>query len=751
MLKRIILGLVLVVVAGFVIWKVHAYRVLHGHAGHEREAGVSQAPAVSDSLVFARQEADAALRPEGADKQILFGDLHVHSTYSTDAFMWALPINHGQGIHPVADACDYARYCSAIDFWAITDHAEAGTPERWQRTKDTIRQCNSKVSDPSRPDLVSLVGFEWTQVGRVPSEHFGHKNVIFKSDQEDKLPARMIAADSVATQVLRRGNLGLPASLAFLDWSKRKNYYDFNRFLKNIRAVPDCDPGVPSSQLPDTCFEMAKYPEDLITRLKDQGLDPLIIPHGSSWGFYTPQGTTWDKQLKARHQPEKFSLIEVYSGHGNSEEYRDYRSIEQMIPDKVAACVPPQEGFTPPCWRAGEIIFERCEAEGHGPSVCQDKAVRAREAAANMGISYHLAVNGETPEDWLLSGQCTDCYAPAFNHRPGTSVQYGLAASNFENITPGQDPRRFYWGFIASSDNHRARAGTGYKEVARRLTTEAAGPISPRLRRLFLRDLGEPNSDINYLTQEELFAQASFQMTELERQSSFWQTGGLAAVHAEGRSREEIFAALERRETYATSGPRMLLWFDYAGAQGETVPMGGRVHTDQAGTFNVRAVGSFKQKPGCPEYAVESLGVERIESLCSSECYHPADERHLIERIEIIRIRPQVNVGEAIGDLIDDPFLVHECSPNSSGCEFSFTDSGFARAGRDSLYYARAIQEPRPTINGTPIKCELDAQGNCIRAEICYGDYRSGESDCLSAQDVRAWSSPIYLNYPNER
>ena len=646
----------------------------------------------------------------------------------------------------MADACDYARYCSAIDFWSITDHAEASTPYRWRETKNAIRQCQAKSASETNPDLVSLIGFEWTQVGPVPEEHFGHKNVIFKGLDDDDVSARPIAAAGVATSALRQTVAGMPAIVALSDYKNRQNYYDLNTFLKNIRDVPECDPDTPSNELPLDCFESAATPGELIARLENQGLDPLVIPHGSSWGFYTPPATTWDKQLNPAHRPEKFPLIEIYSGHGNSEEFRPYQNVIARE-DGSYACAPETDTFKPACVRAGEIIAERCTANGEAPAVCEAKAEEAREAAANMSIAFHLAIQGEEPSDWLEAAQCKDCYLPSFNHRPGTSVQYGLAASNFDDTIDGA-PIRFNWGFIASSDNHRARPGTGYKEVARRTNTEAAGIVDPKYRKIFLPDEKKPSTEVSFWTREELQRIPGFRLAELERQSSFWQTGGLAAVHTDGRSRDEIWDALERRETYATSGPRMLLWFNRTSSEGKDAPMGATVGAANSGTFKVRAVGSFKQKPGCPDFAFDAMGPERIEALCAGECYNPTDERYLIERIEIIRIRPQITPGEPIESLIDDVFLSHTCTPNPDGCEFEFEDPDYAENKRDTLYYARAIQEARPTINGEPIKCERDEEGNCVKASICYGDYRTSlDEECLSPADVRAWSSPIYLSY----
>jgi hypothetical protein len=349
-----------------------------------------------------------------------------------------------------------------------------------------------------------------------------------------------------------------------------------------------------------------------------------------------------------------------------------------------------------------------------------------------MSVAGHLSVPGASPEDWLNAGQCTDCFLPAFNYRPRTSVQAGLATSHF--FADGSQPTRFNWGFIASSDTHRARPGNGYKQVDRRQNTEAFGAVDEGWRNLLFphREPSDETPQPQNLPPDVVAKLPGLQTIETERQAAFLLTGGLAAVHAADRSRSAIWDALQRRETYATSGQRILLWFNAVDATGTKTPMGGRVAATRSPSFEVHAVGAFKQKPGCPAFTRLGLDERRINKICSDECYNPSDDRSVITRIEVVKIRPQTSKGEPLASLIQDPFIVHQCKADPNGCSFTFSDPEFAAGKRDALYYVKAIQEAQATINADPMKCQRDASGKCMKVHLCYGDYRSGASDCTA-------------------
>ncbi len=214
-----------------------------------------------------------------------------------------------------------------------------------------------------------------------------------------------------------------------------------------------------------------------------------------------------------------------------------------------------------------------------------------------------------------------------------------------------------------------------------------------------------------------------------------------------GRDRDSVWSALKRNEVYGTSGERILLWFDLLNAPEGEAPMGSAVTQRLTPRFRVRAAGSFKQLPGCPEHSVKALSPERLDHLCRGECYNPSDERHRITRIEVVRVRPQATAGEPIGQRIEDPWRRFDCPPNADGCTIEFDDPDFTVAGRDASYYVRAIQEPTLAVNAGALRCENDASGNCVKVNPCFGDYRTNyDDDCLSENEERAWSSPIFLN-----
>lgn len=213
------------------------------------------------------------------------------------------------------------------------------------------------------------------------------------------------------------------------------------------------------------------------------------------------------------------------------------------------------------------------------------------------------------------------------------------------------------------------------------------------------------------------------------------------AVHAQGRGRDAIWNAFERREVYGTSGPRILLWFDLLEDDG-THRMGAEVAMRDAPVFRVRAVGSLEQAEGCPDSTIEALGAERTARLCADQCYRPTDLRRQISHIDVVRIRPQTRADEDIAGLIDDPWQRFECPDDASGCVATFVDPDFPALARDTVYYARAFEVPTPAVNGQQPRCSATTDGECTEVELC-----ADTGTCLSEYAHRAWSSPIYVDF----
>ncbi len=658
-----------------------------------------------------RPESGAA--PDGAGTRILFGDLHVHTQYSADARVFGLPVYEGETAHPPADACDFARFCSALDFWSINDHAEQMLPEQWAETRRSIRACNAVAGDAGEPDTVAFLGFEWSQGSPTdPRRHYGHRNVMFRDTDDASTPSRPIAAGTLNPWAWIGGVLSLADRLPVAV------YRDYHRYLYEGLRAPRCPDRVPVRDLPTDCLEVAETPDVLFQKLDDWGLPSLVIPHGLAWGITNPPGATLDHQLGAMHDPARQRLLEVYSGHGNSELWRDVRHFE-VDASGEKRCPEPHAGFTPCCHRAGELVRARCTAPDSEACEAEVEAARNEALGGFSLFDVGASLEGVQLEEWLACGQLDGSFLPAFSYRPQQSAQYALALR-------GRDEQdRFRFGLIGSSDNHRARPGAGYKELGLGAMTDGNRPVPA-------------------WTQDDDGFGAGLvrRMTTPRRVDAFYYTGGLVAVHAAQRERGAIFDALHRREVYGTSGPRIQLWFDALGPDGQRHPMGSELEALGPLRFEVRAAGAHTQKPGCPAAVRERLGAERTTFLCLDECHHPGPERTPIDRLEIVRIHP----GRPLPGAIEDPWRVFPCAADGEGCRVVFEDPD--PLADERLYYVRAIQQPTEAINGDPLLCERDADGRCVSARLCdaRGFDQPVPASCRAPAEERAWSSPIFVS-----
>jgi len=216
--------------------------------------------------------------------------------------------------------------------------------------------------------------------------------------------------------------------------------------------------------------------------------------------------------------------------------------------------------------------------------------------------------------------------------------------------------------------------------------------------------------------------------------------GGLAAVWAEENSRQSLFDAMQRREVFGTSGPRMTVRFfggwEYGDdlceghdlvrtgyAQG--VPMGGRLP----------ARPTALPPSSAPLFAVSALADPGV----------PASPGTPLQRVQIIKGWLDGNatherVFEVAGDPANGATVDTQSTGSAALCSV-WRDPSFDPA-QSAFYYARVVENPT---------CRW-SQRMCIAARVdCSdsGNIADGFEGCCSEAhrptiQERAWTSPIW-------
>ena len=391
----------------------------------------------------------------------------------------------------------------------------------------------------------------------------------------------------------------------------------------------------------------------------------------------------------------------MFSGHGNAEEYRPWRPV-LATPDGEPSCPAASPDYTPPCWRAGEIIRERCLSRGGAGNECATRAVQARRhfVAAPERVN-ELTVLDIAEHEWLDAGQCRDCFLPAWQHLPLGSVQHLLA-------------RGLRFGFVGSSDVAHRAARHGLQGVR----APADGRLPARRRPAPRRRRSPtilPSGALDGARGDRRRARRATTSAALRRTSA---PGGLVAVHAAARSRAAIWEALERREVYATSGPRILLWFELLnGPAGPAADgLGARA---RRGAALPRARGRLgRRAAGLPGAGPRAGSTRRGSPPCAAaSATTRARSAARITRIEVVRIRPQRTPSEPVDDAIEDPWHTFGCRGAPRAAASSSTTRSSSSAARDSGLLRARDRGAEPGGEREAARLHADETGACSQVD----------------------------------
>lgn len=212
-------------------------------------------------------------------------------------------------------------------------------------------------------------------------------------------------------------------------------------------------------------------------------------------------------------------------------------------------------------------------------------------------------------------------------------------------------------------------------------------------------------------------------------------SGGLTGVWADQNTRESIFAAIKRNETFGTSGvrvrPRFFGGYDYAAdlvrqpdwiktAYGGGVPMGGNLPKPPAGKAPTFAVAATKDSEGA--------NLDRIQIIKGW-----VKDGKALDRIYDValsgdrKVDPVTGKAPAVGNTVDIKTATYTNDIGAAELSAVWTDPDFDPT-QPAFYYVRVLEIP------TPRWSTFDA----VKLGI------APRKDVEATIQERAWTSPIW-------
>ena len=292
----------------------------------------------------------------------------------------------------------------------------------------------------------------------------------------------------------------------------------------------------------------------------------------------------------------------------------------------------------------------------------------------------------------------------------GNPYKFGLIGASDSHTGAGAYKEDNYWSKIGIID------GTGETRGSIPLTGDQLNQTG---------SLG--NLGVIYEGDEGSYIEAGFNQ---------WGASGLAGVWAEENTRDSLFSAMRRKETFATSGNRMKVRF-FGGfdtkdldlddedlvkaAYANSVTMGGEILADGAKVPSF-LVWAQRDKKGAPLQRVQI-----IKGTLSNTDGKPSEEIYDVACSDGAAVDPTTNRCPDNGARVDIETCAFSKNVGSAELKAIWTDPDFNENNR-SFYYVRVLENPT---------CRWST----------WDAIRSGfkpREDLHSTIQERAWSSPIW-------